>query len=154
MTLKGEQKRWIATSLALVFPVALWTWSALPGDAGVKRAWANAALLVIKGNDGREWPSAEALRQVLYRDLDDEAVIERVRSDVKRVHERSVKSRSVPSMVLEMALVDEYYRQQLATVRARQRQRIALGGTVWLGLVVLAYAVGVLAAWCRRGRGR
>lgn len=153
MTLNGEQKRWIAISLALVFPIALWTWSALPEDAGVKRAWANAALLVVKGNDEREWPSTEALRQVLYRGLDDDAVIERVRRDVQRVHERNAKKRSLPSMVLEMALVDEYYGRQLASIRERQRQRIALGGTVWLCLVVLAYAGTALAAWRHRGRG-
>ncbi|MGQ0749474.1 MAG: hypothetical protein ACT4PS_02970 [Betaproteobacteria bacterium] len=151
MTLSGWQKRWIAISLALVIPVGLWTWSALPEDEGVKQAWANAALLVVKGNDEREWPSAEALRQVLYRGLDDEAVIQRVRSDVRRVHERSAKKRSLPSMVLEMALVDEYYGRQLAAVRARQRQRIALGGTVWLCLVVLAYAGAALAARRRTG---
>jgi len=140
MVLNGWQRRWIAISLALVVPIALWIWSTLPGDEAVKHAWANAALLVVKGNDEREWPSAEALREVLYRGLDDDAVIRRVRSDVQRVHERSARKRSIPSMVLEMALVDEYYGRQLAAVRARQRQRITLGGTVWLCLVVLAYA--------------
>jgi hypothetical protein len=153
MTLSGWQKRWIAISLALVVPVGLWTWSALPEDGAVKQAWANAALLVVKGNDEREWPSAQALRQVLYRGLDDDAVIERVRSDVRRVHERSARKRPLPSMVLEMALVDEYYGRHLAAVRARQRQRIALGGTVWLCLVVLVYAGTALAARRRRGRG-
>ena len=140
MILNGWQRRWIATSLALVIPIALWTWSTLPGDEAVKQEWANAALLIVKGNDEREWPSAEALRQVLYRGLDDDTVIRRVRSDVQRAHERSARKRFIPSMVLEMALVDEYYGRQLAAVRSRQRQRIALGGTVWLCLVVLAYA--------------
>lgn len=144
----GWQRAWIVVSLALVIPVAMWTWLTLPGDGAVKDAWAHAALLVIKGNDEREWTSVEAIRQALYRGLDSDAIIRRVRSDVQKVHERSARkgARSVPSMVLEMALVDEYYGRQLAALRARQLHRMALGGTVWLCLVVLAYAVATVAA--------
>jgi hypothetical protein len=148
MMLGGWQRAWILVSLVLVIPVAMWIWLTLPGDEDIKNAWAHAALLIIKGNDEREWPSVAAIRQVLYRGLDDEAVISRVRSDVQRVRERSARqgARSVPSMVLEMALVDEYYGRQLAALRARQLNRMALGGTVWLCLVVLVYAIATVAA--------
>lgn len=146
--LGGWQRAWILVSLVLVIPVAMWIWLTLPGDGAIKDAWAHAALLIIKGNDEREWPSVEAIRQALYRGLDNEAVISRVRSDVQRVHERSARqgARSVPSMVLEMALVDEYYGRQLTALRARQLNRMALGGTVWLCLVVLVYALATVAA--------
>ncbi|MGQ0522346.1 MAG: hypothetical protein ACT4P8_01640 [Betaproteobacteria bacterium] len=151
----GWQRAWIFVSLVLVIPVAIWIWLTLPGDEDIKNAWAHAALLIIKGNDEREWPSVAAIRQALYRGLDNEAVISRVRSDVQRVHERSARqgARSVPTMVLEMALVDEYYGRQLAALRARQLNRMALGGTVWLCLVVLVYALATVAARLPRRSG-
>lgn len=136
-------------------PVAVTTWLMLPSEEPIKAAWANAALVVLKGYDDRGWPSVDALRESLYRGLDHDAIIRRVGNDVRRVHASKVKKGGVPatSMLLDIAIVDDYYTRQLAALRDRQVYRVARGGTVWLVLVVLTYAAAFSSSlWQRRAR--
>jgi hypothetical protein len=150
VTLNGWQRIWIVVSLFLVIPIAVGTWLTLPSEEPIKAMWANGALMIVSGEDDRM--SVAALRQLLYPGLDNDTIIEKVRRHALQVHENKTTEgvTPVPSMLLNIAVVDDYYGRQLTILRARQRKRMAFGGTVWLIMVVLAYGVARSAAWIRR----
>lgn len=154
MKLNRWRRLWIVISLALVVPVAVGTWLMLPSDETIKEAWANAALAAVKQHDdGRAWESPSQVKRVLFAGMDNGAVIEGARKYALESYERKSKTnpRAVPSMLLDITVADEWYGKQLDALRAAQRNRMASGGTVWLVLVVLVYAVGRSAAWIRGG---
>jgi hypothetical protein len=150
VTLNGWQRGWIVVSLSLVIPVAVGTWLTLPSEEPIKAMWANGALMIVSGEDDRT--SVAALRQLLYPGLDNDTIIRKVRRHALQVHENKIKEgvTPVPSMLLNIAIVDDYYSRQLTVLQARQRKRMAFGGTVWLIMVVVAYGVARSAAWIRR----
>ena len=151
MTLSGWHKAWIVISLISAMPVAITTWLKLPSPEPIKAAWADAALVVVKGYDDRGWPSVDALREALYRGLDYDAIIRRVGKDVRRLHGDKIKKGvSATSMLLDIAIVDDYYTRQLAALRAQQVYCVARGGTVWLVLVVLTYGAAFFSSLCKR----
>jgi hypothetical protein len=153
MTLNRWQRLWIVISLTLVVPVAMGTWLTLPSDKPIKEAWANAALAAVQHDDSQAWVSPSQVRNVLFDGLDNDTVIERARKYAQQSYERSSKTHpgAVALMLLDITVADEWYSEQLDTLKASQRNRMASGGTVWLVLVVLVYAVGRSAAWIRRG---
>lgn len=125
----------------------------LPSDEMIKDAWANAALSALKQHDARRaWESPSQVKSILFEGLDSGAVIEGARKYALESYERHSKAnpRAVPAMLLDITVADEWYGKQLAILRAAQHSRMAYGGTVWLVLVVLVYAVGRSAAWLRR----
>ena len=62
----------------------------------------------------------------------------------------AVSDVSATSMLLDIAIVDDYYTRQLAALRARQVYCVARGGTVWLVLVVLTYGAAFFSSLCKR----
>jgi hypothetical protein len=147
--LNGWQRMWIVVSLFLAMPVAVGTWLTLPSEEPIKEMWANGALMVVSGDDRT---SVAALRQLLYPGLDHDTIIRKVRRHAQQVRENKMKAgvTPVPSTLLDIAVVDDYYSRQLAVLRAMQRKRMAFGATVWLVMVVLVYGVARSVAWVRR----
>lgn len=151
MKFTGWQRLWISTSLLLIVPVAAVTWLFVPSDEPIKAAWANDALATVKERDALEWTSIVQVKRVLFDGLDDEAIIRKARLYAEASYATEVKKnpREVPLMLLDMALAEQWYGRQLEHLQALQRKRMAIGGTVWLVLVVLVYGIVRSAHWIR-----
>ena len=155
MKLNRWQRTWIAVSLALTIPVAVVTWIMLPSAKPLKEAWAAAVLSAVKDRDDLgAWESQSQVKLILFGGLDNDGVIEGARKYAQESYERNSKTnpRYVSAMLLDINIADDWYGSQLAVLRAVQFKWIANGGTIWLVMTVLAYAVIRSAEWIRRGR--
>lgn len=150
MKLNRWQRTWIAVSLVLTIPVAVVTWVMLPSAEPLKEAWAAAALSAVQERDDLgAWESQSQVKLILFGGLDNDGVIEGARKYAQESYERNSKtnSRYVPAMLLDINIADDWYGSQLAVLRAAQFKWIANGGTIWLVMTVLAYAVIRAVEW-------
>jgi hypothetical protein len=149
MKFTGWQRLWISISLILIVPVTAVTWLFVPSDDPIKAAWAKDVLATVKERDGLEWTSVLQVKRVLFDGLDDDGIIRKARlyAEASYAAEAKKNPREVPLMLLDMALAEQWYGRQLEHLQALQKRRIAIGGTVWLVMVVLVYGIVRSAHW-------
>jgi hypothetical protein len=147
--MNGWQRLWVLLATLYLVPVAIFTIPELPTESSIRREWAHDLLEALRRHDLIPGSTSDYRREV-FKDANDEEVIDKVRKAVSRMREEA-KEKEFAVLENEIGTLEKQYQDRLSGLLLRQLGIIGMGVLFWLIPAIFLYLVGVGVGWVYRG---